>query len=778
MTWGAWEDSDRPGMNVYAEWDRVLEGSESATKGQVVGDPQDGNPFASFDTINFASAALSAFIFDPQAFTQVPQHQFQSIDSGSLSTDNGSAGSVWAIDKDTREEYGKITVPKFMSNKGPYETFLKSQGSQVPDDLPALPLDTVIVGVVDTGIALGHRATRLADGTTRIVAAWQQSADILELPDPPEDKDDRDPNLEYKQAYLPYGREYYADDIDAALEMHSIGGIRDGWLDEDAFNLELDLVDFVNPRGHRALSMRHAHGTHVLARAAGYDSVEEPEMSEKTRIIAVNLPSREVVGLSGTYLEQYVVAGIARIVTLADAFWQKTLLHEAETGGENGKPMTELQLAELLKKPSFPIVINFSFGKQAGPKDGTGPIAALLGRLNAEREKSKDRLGIELREAFLISPSGNDNLTRSNALIEVTCDDTDKDGHVLALRILPEDQSSNYLEIWTDPIDGTIAKGADLPLQVSVSVPGDDSTRYFTPAKNRQVRMVGNSAHLYADVFPHFDEKKRKHTYRIRYTLCTAPTLLQDQENPELAPAGLWQIRLRQTLGTPIKVTCQVQADQSILPSGATGRRAYFDMEGYDRHDETTGRAIDTFSYTYDEANPIDLDPTHGVRRHGTLNSAGIYSEFTVVTGGHRATDGKPADYASTGRAEYKIENGEKKIDGVKHHKGLAAPTLSLVTDDGAAYPGILSSGARDGSTVAMQGTSFAASQFTRLFSNQLLDYPNLNPKAFAQMVQEGKHPTVKPETYPGKTNLGKTGRDRLAVQNYRNLSRRGAVDD
>ena len=57
--------------------------------------------------------------------------------------------------------------------------------------LPTLPDDTVIVGVIDTGVALGHRAFRFSEGASRVIASWQQTA-----------------RFEHQgQRYLPFGEE-------------------------------------------------------------------------------------------------------------------------------------------------------------------------------------------------------------------------------------------------------------------------------------------------------------------------------------------------------------------------------------------------------------------------------------------------------------------------------------------------------------------------------------------------------------------------------------------
>ena len=74
-----------------------------------------------------------------------------------------------------RELYGpNIISPDFANNELDLPSLAGT--ASVLDRIPDLAPETVIVGIIDTGIALGHRRTRLPeDGGTRFLAAWQQS---------------------------------------------------------------------------------------------------------------------------------------------------------------------------------------------------------------------------------------------------------------------------------------------------------------------------------------------------------------------------------------------------------------------------------------------------------------------------------------------------------------------------------------------------------------------------------------------------------------------------
>lgn len=114
-----------------------------------------------------------------------------------------------------------------------------------PADLPTVDDDTVLVGVIDTGIALGHDRFCNADGSSRVLAAWQMTH-------------------AHSQSHLPFGRELYRGDIDAALTQHRTAG----HLDQGGFDRALGLVDLDSPLGSRELlGPPFAHGT--MCRSGG-----------------------------------------------------------------------------------------------------------------------------------------------------------------------------------------------------------------------------------------------------------------------------------------------------------------------------------------------------------------------------------------------------------------------------------------------------------------------------------------------------------------------------
>ncbi|MFC6589416.1 hypothetical protein ACFQDZ_21130 [Sulfitobacter pacificus] len=310
----------------------------------------------------------------------------------------------------------KDAYVKYVRKEGALPQFLKQDSAEPLPPEFSLADETVIVGVIDLGIGLGHRRTMMSDTNTRILAAWQQSADRTEIEEASGDD---------AQRYLPFGRELYAPKIDELICGHKD---KDGNFDEESFNRACATEDYRALFGQRELGTRSSHGMHTLDLAAGLDlDNKEPALLGAVRLMVTNFPDRALVGHSAAFLEYFAVFAIWRMIRLADAIWDRN----------NPKACKDPDRVK-----GYRMVINLSFGKQASARDGTDLIALAMEKINDFRS---DR-----PEVVLSIPAGNENLEQGNSkfLLSGGAEET------IDWRIPPDDQSANFVEVWAEPVRG------------------------------------------------------------------------------------------------------------------------------------------------------------------------------------------------------------------------------------------------------------------------------------------------------------------------------------
>lgn len=538
--------------------------------------------------------------------------------------------------------------------------------AKIQEGLPQVPNGTVLVGIVDTGVSLSNSRFRLPNGQTRFVASWQQSARFN------------------GQSELPCGRELYADDIDAALKEHGASG-RLGNVDEIGFNRDLYLTEPKSPGGQRDLEMAAAHGTHVLDLAAGIDPLgNDTTLANRLRLLSVNLPAQYAHGTAGTFLPYFAVYAVQRIIHLANALWLKNNPRNKDGG--------------------YPLVINFSYGMTAGPKDGNHIFEQAIRRLLADRQNT-DGGKAPVR---LIMPAGNDNLERCAASAVLGKDKVihqptkyEAQSKIkLDWRIQPSDSTANFVEIWFEEQYWKHLQEIVRDLKLRVTPPGSD-TLPLQPLEVGTHQDLGDFARVYVNAK---DTGKR---FRLALLVCVAPTVL-DIPGAPIAPAGKWTIEVLHA-GKPVDVTFYIQSDQSAVRTSKTGRRSYFDHHKYQTH-LGNGALADTYSYDlnsdqlYDKDNwkwfgPVQRRGTHNAL--ATINDIGSDGNFAVI-GGFDNNSGYPAHYSSSADGDDSKPYGRKSI------------SASYPSENGASLFGLLASGARDGSVTSYRGTSMATAVATR----------------------------------------------------------------
>lgn len=555
---------------------------------------------------------------------------------------------------------------------------------------------TVIVGVIDRGIALGHRSSTQND-KTRILAAWTQGTS---------------PGADLKSP-LGVGREVTFKDINRLLKDCKRA---DGSIDEDRLNRESGTYNPLDVKGDRGQARRASHGAHMFDIAAGYDpeNRETETQRENIRAIAVNMPGNGIIGPAGQYLEAYAAMAVLRIVDLADHLWD--LKFDGETH-------------ETAKKKGFPIVINLSFAKLAGARDGNDFFSQLIQSLNKERGRTRPKI-------TLVTPAGNQNLARGNASTQFT-----KTGQKFDLHwIVPGcDQSANFTEIWAYPDDNGTDK-ISVP-QIRVTAPDGTTHDLNAPDQDSSLTLRENKdpiARIYALV-DQFEKPKR--VSAVQFLIATKQTELYEEASPVVAPSGNWKIELVSTSDDSTLIWANVQTDDTGGASRAN-RFSYFHDDSYSRFEALNQRPADFTKYDRDSGNLVgrndcahsdsnEFDTRTGVRRRGSINAIAQTTRDVRVAAGYNAADGRPALYSGTG--DYNASRLDSARGGV---------SAGFPTDDGYAHPGVLAAGSTDGSVVSLRGTSSASAQLTRLLSQWLLE-----KKSISRAIKSApriKNPSVK----------------------------------
>lgn len=475
---------------------------------------------------------------------------------------------------------------------------------------------TVVTAVIDDALAFAHGRFQSKNVGTRIEFLWNQDGTANDVPG------------------FGYGNELSKQAIDRLIRHAAMSA---NTLDEDHVYRLARYVDF-GRAGHKPLTWRRTHGTHVMDLAAGYDADDAPD---NRPIIGVQLPVATTADTSGRSLAVHVLDGVRYVLDRADLLRQKG--------------------------PDLPVVVNLSYGLIAGPHDGSSILECALDELIALREKRAP-----LR---IVLPSGNSRQSRCHARIALN----NKEPQTLKWRILPDDATPSYLEVWLPRRES----GQEIKLFVK-SPTGETHTdpiiqgSTFEWRRNNQV--LGQV--IYLDT-PSDDKG------RTLALIALAPTATNNPGR-EVTPSGVWEITLRNE-GPPADIEAWIQRDDTPYGYPRRGRQSRFEDPKYERHDYRSREVVEDNEESY-------------VKRDGTINAIATGARTTIVAG-FRRNDGESAKYSGGGKP--KAKSG-------------TSPDALAVSDDSVACHGVLAAGARSGSLVAMNGTSVAAPQVTRWIADEM----------------------------------------------------------
>ncbi|MBT8413655.1 MAG: hypothetical protein KJO30_04930, partial [Boseongicola sp.] len=338
----------------------------------------------------------------------------------------------------------------------------------------------------------------------------------------------------------------------------------------------------------------------------------------------------------------------------------------------------------------------------------------------------------------------------------------------LTWRLPPEDHTPNYAEVWSAALPGPPDPTEAHPLIVSLAPPngpmgppapgraGQMATLTDTSAPNRPLARIYCTT---LDDVP-LDDSATATRHRMAYVLCTRPTL--NPSRTQIAPAGGWTLNISASEnGQPKRGFAHVQSDQSLTHGSETGLTSTFNHPDFDAHDET-GRLIDTHTYPYDGSLPTLTDTTPPITRRGTLNAI-AHTDTARVIGSYRATDGKPSLFSS---AAY-----TGAVD-----PGRDALSALLPGEDGASRFGLIASGSKSGSTIAMEGTSFSTALATRRIALALLTWIDGGRTGPAPGDETWFRSTAQTEDaaagFPGQTATEKAGSGRMNAPDTGRIAR------
>ncbi|SDJ18833.1 hypothetical protein [Aliiruegeria lutimaris] len=520
-----------------------------------------------------------------------------------------------------------------------------------------------ILGVIDNGLPFAHRAFLDTNGKTRISHLWLQSARAL-----PSDR-------------VPVGREITNGEIDALRTAHGA--------DERRLYRSVGAIDGDMPEVGRLLDHHATHGGHILGLAGGNGArLPGPELGDDIQIVAVQLPNTVAWDTSGFGKEMFMLSALHYIFARASE-----IARDCGVAGE------------------LPLVVNFSYGWSAGRHDGRSEMEAAIQQMLARRRQVQP-------ETAVVMPTGN--TFDSDMHARVAASDFEEGTARVGWRLLPDDRTSSYLEIWLpeefDPQGWQVRlippPGSGPLTGTAIDISADPE---LDPVGDlRRFVELERDGHNLGQLSVDFHRGSR-----WRVIVAMIPTA--ETGTDRRLPSGLWTIEIARGHGTPIgeseALYLWLQRDDDPRALGMGGRQSH--LEG------ASGM----------------------VRGFGCLSAICSAPDATRVAGLQGGT-GQPAAYSSGG--------GLDRLSGNPVAWG-AQPDFAALSDQGPSRPGLPSLGTISGSGARLVGTSAAAALASRwMVSNA----------ASGKALQDGLAPL--PLLPPGDARIlraARLGRGRVPIE-------------
>ncbi|WP_284179665.1 hypothetical protein [Rhabdaerophilum sp. SD176] len=530
----------------------------------------------------------------------------------------------------------------------------------------AKPRDVrVLTGIIDHGFPVAgpvfsRRSAGQGGWGTRLRALWIQ---------------DGRPAAAHPDQGLasPEGFEYGAKISGEGIVRHlaSVDG------DEDRFYAATGLFRS-HDRDSYWTQLSASHGAHVSGLAL--DPSGPVDGSEP--VVAVHLPKTTVDDSSGAALSAHAFDALRFILAEAEH-----IAHPAPAPLfvlDEGQPRPQ---PEAIAVP--PVVVNLSYGFNAGPHDGEGPLEKALLEMQTLWSRAHPRSPL-----VIVLPAGNGYQSQTFAQWDRHALSDPAKARVI-WEIPPDDGSANSVQIW-------LPRGFRGKAHITLTSPSGASMRLGN-RKGTIADLQGRSGVPVAMGLYCAPQASRP---RGMFQLVVGPT---QPDAVNRSASGAWEIRIEATgLLRNEAIEAWVQRDDLPVATARPSRQSRF------RHADF--RPFDPPGQPGDGSRE-----TSPVQRPGSLNALAT-GPRTLVIGACAARKIFPIEvslYSGGGRPEW--QNG---VDG------LAA------SDDSALLPGRLSSGMRAAGSIRLFGTSMAAAMATREIARLIHRFRRGKPKTvFAQML-------------------------------------------
>ena len=478
------------------------------------------------------------------------------------------------------------------------------------DQLPDRP---VVLSVLDEGLPFLHKQTLAASGQSRCLAVWLQDA-----------------RATFEQrGQPPFGRCVDHADIQTALDTgsHEENGYR-----------HTGAIDDLMPTPQRLLRGA-THGSAVLGLAAG-------KADDKHLLMGVNFPPTAVQDTSGSLLPFFILLGICF-----------SLEQTRRLAGQ-----LSAAAPDRFSDVSIPLVINLSYGVLAGPKDGSGVLENVMEQLSNMAPNSCP--GVETVRFVLPMGNGRQSQTAGRLFAH---------NRSLTLRLIPDDKTPSFVEIWADGDASAIQSRADF---LTLTSPHTNKDLVVPQIRFGTYEMLhfecGTKVRVYAE------QRKSGGVTRDLLLIAFPPTTGLDRA--ELARPGDWLINdISESTGS---VDVFVQRDEALEGLDSGGRQSRFIDNSYRRYTAEGGWVMDDRG-----------TPTCPIKRQGTVSAFANSKRITRV-GSKIERTGELSPYSAMA-----FPDGTRPQDGDERKP----------VDQSQNIGGMGVSGTRTGARQRLSGTSLAA---------------------------------------------------------------------